>query len=94
MSTATYTEAREHLAELWDKTLSTREPIILKRRGKGSVSLIPTEELSSLMETAHLLRSPANARRLLAALQRSRSGKAKPMTLEALKAKFAAAEEK
>jgi len=93
MSTATYAEAREHLAKLWDETLSTREPIILKRRGRGSISLIPTDELSALMETAHLLRSPANARRLLAAVHRSHTGKGKPMTLESLAAKFAPAVE-
>ena len=74
MTTATYTEAREHLAALWDRTVSTGEPITLTRRGKKSVSLIATDELSSLMETAHLLRSPENARRLLASIRRSLAG--------------------
>ena len=74
MTTATYTKAREDLAALWDRTVSTGEPITLTRRGKKSVSLIATDELSSLMETAHLLRSPENARRLLASIRRSLAG--------------------
>ncbi|MES2709655.1 MAG: type II toxin-antitoxin system Phd/YefM family antitoxin [Verrucomicrobiota bacterium] len=88
MSTATYTEARDHLAELWDRTLATREPIVVTRRGKDSVAILPADELSSLMETAHLLRSPRNAERLLGALARSHAGEGGKITLEALAAKF------
>lgn len=79
-----YTEARDHLADLIDETVSHRSPIIIRRRGRESVALLPVEELSGLMETAHLLRSPANARRLLGALQRARSGKGRKMALSQL----------
>jgi antitoxin YefM len=47
--------------------------------------MIPADELSGLLETAHLLRSPKNAERLLAALASAKSGKGKPQSLEALR---------
>ena len=74
MTTVSYTEARDNLASLWDRTLSTREPVILERRGAEAVALLPLDELRGILETAHLLRSPRNARRLLAALQRADAG--------------------
>jgi antitoxin YefM len=70
--TASYSHARDNLAELWDQVEDTREEVILQRRGHEDVALLPAAELRSLQETAHLLRSPANALRLLRALARSR----------------------
>lgn len=67
-----YTYARDNLAELWDQAEDEREPIVIQRRGHEDMALIPAAELRSLRETAHLLRSPANAERLLRALARSR----------------------
>lgn len=84
MTAISYTEAREQLASVWDETVSTREPIVLERRGHESVVLVPLEEWQGVVETAHLLRSPANARRLLAALHRLESGKGHALTLEQL----------
>ena len=78
MSTITYSTARDHLAEVWDQTVSSREPVIVSRRGAESIVMLPLEEWEGLQETAHLLRSPTNARRLLAALN----------TLTAARAKF------
>jgi antitoxin YefM len=72
MRTVSYSAARERLAELWDQIEDTREEVILQRRGHEELALIPASELRSLKETAHLLRSPRNAARLLAALARSR----------------------
>ena len=80
MSTITYTEARENLASIWDKTVTSREPVVISRRGTESVVLLPLEEWEGVTETAHLLRSPANARRLLAALLRAERGECKVMT--------------
>lgn len=74
MSTLSYTEARESLASVWDETVSTREPVIISRRGSESVVLLPLDEWRGLVGTVHLLRSPENARRLLAALQRLDAG--------------------
>ncbi len=72
----TYSYARENLAKLWDEVEESREEIILTRRGHEDVALLPARELRSLQETAHLLRSPENAIRLLRALARSRSQEA------------------
>lgn len=88
-----YTEARERLAELWDRAIADREPVRLTRRGAASVVLVAADEYDGLVETAHLLRSPANATRLLAALERARSGPANPRPLSELRADFDRADE-
>lgn len=74
----TYTTARENFAKLCEQVASNREIVIINRRGAEDVALVAADELSGLLETAHLLRSPKNARRLLGALRRAkrRSGKA------------------
>jgi antitoxin YefM len=74
MKTRTYSQARESLAELWDDIEDTRDEVILQRRGHEDLALLPADELRALQETAHLLRSPTNALRLLRALERSRRG--------------------
>ena len=84
MTTISYTEARDRLASVWDETVSTREPVLIDRRGHESVVLVPASEWEGLMETAHLLRSPANARRLLAALNRLEQGEGLELSLDAL----------
>ena len=84
----TYTEARENLASIWDKTVSSREPVVISRRGAESVVMLPLEEWEGVTETAHLLRSPANARRLLSALLRAEKGEGKVMTREELGESF------
>jgi antitoxin YefM len=70
---------------LWDEAVSTREPIFITRRGAENVALISADELSSIMETIHLLRSPENARRLLIALNRAYEDDVQPSSLEELK---------
>lgn len=84
MTTISYTEARDRLASVWDETVSTREPVLIDRRGHESVVLVPASEWQGLLETAHLLRSPANARRLLAALNRLEQGEGLELSFEAL----------
>ena len=84
MSTITYSTARDHLAEVWDKSVSTREPVIVSRRGAESIVMLPLEEWEGLQETAHLLRSPANAQRLLAALNRLDSGEGEILSINSL----------
>ncbi|MFC1974379.1 type II toxin-antitoxin system Phd/YefM family antitoxin [Chloroflexota bacterium] len=81
----TYSNARESFSTYWDQAISTREPVIITRRGAENVALISADELSSVMETAHLLRSPKNARRLLTALNRAYENDVKPSSLEELK---------
>ena len=81
----TYTQARAKLATLCDEVTANREVVIIRRRGAEDVALISVAELSSLLETAHLLRSPQNAERLLAALARARSETLVPQTVEELR---------
>lgn len=85
MTETTYTSARATLAALCDQVTSTREPVIIRRRGAESVALVSAEELAGLLETAHLLRSPKNAERLLRALGRARRAKAKPESVADLR---------
>jgi len=87
MSTITYSTARDHLAEVWDKTVSTREPVVVSRRGTESIVMLPLEEWAGLRGTAHLLRSPANAERLLAALKRLDNGEGELLSVDALAAR-------
>lgn len=91
--TVSYTEARERLAELWDRVLTERGPIRLTRRGADPVVLLAADEYEGLLETAHLLRSPANAARLLAALERARAGAGTPQTLDELRTDLYRADE-
>ncbi|OFX34527.1 MAG: prevent-host-death protein [Armatimonadetes bacterium RBG_16_67_12] len=81
----TYTKARASLARLCDLAALDRETIIITRRGAPRVALIAADELSSLMETAHLLRSPRNAQRLLRALRRALRGKGTRGSVAALR---------
>jgi antitoxin YefM len=82
----TYTQARAQLASLLDEATNNREVIIIQRRGAEDVALIAADELASLIETVHLLRSPANAERLLATLARVRQRTGEPQLPEALRA--------
>jgi antitoxin YefM len=85
MKTVSYTELRDNLATYMDKVLEDREPLIIERRGHEDVALIAADELSSLLETIYLLRSPANAARLLESLNQAHEGKLKEMSLDALR---------
>lgn len=81
----TYSQARAELASLLSRVTDDREIVVVKRRDHPAVAMIAADELASLMETAHLLRSPANAERLLAALGRARKGGGRPKTVSALR---------
>lgn len=81
----TYTQARASFASLCNAVSDDREVVIIHRRNAADVALIAADELASLLETAHLLRSPRNAERLLAALARARGGEVVPDTLDTLR---------
>jgi antitoxin YefM len=83
-----YSHARAHLAALCDEAISTREPIIIHRRGADDVALIAADELRGWMETAHLLRSPKNAQRLLEAIAQARSEDLPVETVNDLRREF------
>lgn len=84
----TYSHARAHFASLCDEASSSTEPVIIHRRGARDVALISAAELRSLQETAHLLRSPKNAERLLAALERARARTGVSQTPESIRREF------
>ena len=81
----TYTHARAHLAALCDEVTANREVVIIHRHGAEDVALIAAEELSGLLETAHLLRSPKNAQRLLTALARAQGRMLSSQSLDELR---------
>ncbi|MEO7909840.1 MAG: type II toxin-antitoxin system prevent-host-death family antitoxin [Roseiflexaceae bacterium] len=89
----TYSQARAHLASLLEKVSDNREVVIIQRRGADDVALIAADELTSLLETAHLLRSPANAERLLTALARVRQRTGSPQSIDDLRHEVGLAEE-
>jgi len=80
-----YTHLRENLSSILDQVADDQEVVIVRRRGSRDVALIPANELAGIMETAHLLRSPRNAKRLLTALRRAEAGKGKPTTVDQLR---------
>ena len=81
----TYTHARAQLASLLDEVTKNREVVIIQRRGSEDVAMISADELTSVLETAHLLRSPNNAKRLFSALDRVREDAGIPQTIDELR---------
>ena len=81
----TYTHARARLASLLDEVTKNREVVIIQRRGSEDVAMITADELAGILETAHLLRSPSNAKRLLTTLDRVRNLSGAPQTIDELR---------
>ena len=77
----TYTDARARLASLIDEVVKNREVVIIQRRGSEDVAMIAADELAGILETAHLLRSPANADRLNSALEGVRKQEGSAQTI-------------
>ena len=92
-SVTTYTQARATLAKLCSEVVQSRQVVVIRRRGAEDVALVAADELRSLMETAHLLRSPKNAERLLRALVRARKTRLRPAPTAALRRELGLAEE-
>ena len=66
-----YTNLRQNLASMLDEAIEDRNIIIVSRTGKEDVAILAASELSSMIETLHLLKSPANAKKLFAAIERA-----------------------
>ena len=75
MRTMSYTESRARYAEVLDSVVNDREEVVITRAGHDPVVIVALDEYESLRETAHLMRSPANARRLLDAIERLEAGR-------------------
>ena len=74
MKTMSYTESRARYAEVLDGVIDDREEVIITRAGREPVVLVSLEDYQSLRETAYLMKSPANARRLLDSMERLEAG--------------------
>ncbi len=74
MRTMSYTEARANLAKTLDAVVDDREEVVVTRAGHESAVIVSLAEYQSLKESAYLLRSPANARRLIEAIDRLEHG--------------------
>jgi antitoxin YefM len=72
MPTTTYSKLRQNLKAACDQVCADREPLIVERKNGEDVVMISRSDYESLEETAYLLRSPANAARLLASLRTAR----------------------
>jgi antitoxin YefM len=81
MKAITYTAAREGLASTMDQVCRDRDPVIITRNRDQAVVMMSLDDYEALEETAHLLRSPENARRLLAAIASLEGGKGKARKL-------------
>ena len=75
MDAITYTTARAHLAETMDRVCDDHEAIIITRNGQQAVVMMSLDDFKALEETAYLLRSPKNARRLLEAITELEEGR-------------------
>ena len=74
MKAITYTAARENLAATMDRVCEDCDPVIITRNRDRAVVMISLDDYESLEETAYLLRSPANARRLIASIEAAEEG--------------------
>jgi antitoxin YefM len=74
MKTMSYTESRAKYADVLDAVVNDREEVVITRAGHESVVIMSLQDFESLRETAYLMRSPVNARRLLDAMERLEAG--------------------
>lgn len=74
MKTLSYSESRANYAATLDAVIDDREEVVITRAGRDPVVIVSLEDYESLKETAYLLRSPENARRLLAAIESLEDG--------------------
>lgn len=82
MNAITYTAARENLATTMDRVCADHQPVVITRNRDQSVVMLSLEDFESLEETAYLLRTPANAKRLLDSIQSLEKGQGKVRQLD------------
>ncbi len=81
MDAITYSTARANLASTMNRVCEDHEPLIITRNGEQSVVMLSLDDYKALEETTYLLRSPANAKRLIAAISQLESGQGVGRTL-------------
>jgi antitoxin YefM len=69
-----YSDLRANLAEYMEEVCNSHSPLFVTRQNARSVVMVSEEDYEGLMETVHLLRSPANAMRLLQSIHQAESG--------------------
>lgn len=74
MDAISYSTARAKLAQTMERVCEDHDPVIITRQGQSSVVMLSLDDYQALAETAYLLRSPANARRLLEAVEQFKTG--------------------
>ncbi len=74
MESISYTAARNNLAKKMEQVCDDHAPIAITRRGEGAVVMMSMEDYQALEETAYLLRSPKNTRRLIQAIAELETG--------------------
>lgn len=75
MQSISYTSARSNLAKTMEKVCEDHAPVAITRKGEGAVVMLSMEDYQALEETAYLLRSPQNAKRLIESVAALNSGK-------------------
>ena len=81
MNAITYTAARQNLAKTMDKVCNDHDPVIVTRKSSKSVVIMSLEDYEALEETAYLLRSPKNMKRLLESIAQVEAGEGKEREL-------------
>jgi len=84
----TYTQARANLAKLLDEVSLNKEVVIINRKNAENVAMVSESELAGILETAHLLRSPKNAQRLLRTLLKVQERNETHLSINELKREF------
>ena len=79
--------------KIYDEAISSREPVVVTREGNKSVSVIPTSELNSILETLYLFQSPKNGARILEAIKRGEKRVIPTKTIEELRQEVGIGEE-
>ncbi len=75
MKTLSSTDLRANLSAVMDQVNSDHEPVIVTRAKGRPVVMVSLEDWASMDETAYLLASPENARRLREAIKGLNEGK-------------------
>ena len=85
MDTISYSHTRQHLAEIMDRVNDDHAPIVITRQNGRAVVMMSLDDYNALEETAYLLRSPKNAKRLMTSVEqlRSKGGKARKLIADA-----------
>ena len=87
MSHVSYTDLRKNLAKYMDEVSDSRAPLHVTRQNARSVVMMSEEEYNGMIETLHLLRSPANADRLIRSITAADAGKLRKRALVELSSK-------